>query len=292
MKKTVFRLSVLFLLFVGFTNCSSDDEDSNSTNDSFTFIYEGETVSISSWEGVKVDNALAIVGRSDDGINIAIEFNKYGNLGYAAVYSTQDVDFEHSESFNYFKSNYFNFNLVNLDESNNRVSVNFSGDLYENEYDITSTTHPVEGSFNISYTDVDPIIEGIGLSAKVDGVDWHHSDSDQNGGFFSGSNVSLNNFNDGAFTFSIEVNHDNSDLGSYNFNESSTVNRIKLYEYDPATNESIVYETVGTFVLTEKSVGVQQTVISGNFSFIATNPTDNSTVTITNGTYKEIYNNY
>ena len=292
LKSQISIVCLIALLIVGFSSCSNDGEDSSNSSEFFTFVYEGEAITITSWEGIKVENTIGVIGTADNGINIALEFNKFGNLGYAAVYSTQDPNFEYSESYNYYKSYFFNFELLSFDEDNKRVEVNFSGDLYEDEYDITSATHDVEGNFNVSYTESNFPIEGVGLYAKINGVDWYQSDSDQTGGFLSGSNVYLNNFNDGPYTFSIEVNHDLSVPGSYNFDGSSTVNRVLFYEFDPITHQDIAYETVGTFVLSEKEVSSLITVISGSFNFVATNPITNNTITITNGLYKEVYNNY
>ena len=145
---------ILFISLIVLSGCSSSDDSGNivvPNTDSFAYSYDSEIVNISSWQAIKVENRIVVTGSADDGRVFATEFNKFGNLSSANSYSISDFKFPTSISFEYFKSNYFNFELVDIDEINKRVSVVFSGNLYEDDYDINSTTHFVEGSFSVGY---------------------------------------------------------------------------------------------------------------------------------------------
>lgn len=290
------NILILFAAVLIVTSCSTSDNSDDGGpigQEGFSFTIGGEEVIITSWEGVKVENRLAIVGRADNGRTIAIEFNKFGNLGYAASYSTGDTSEPYMQSFAQFSSNYFNFELVSIDEENMKVSGTFSGNLYDDEYNINSDTIAISGTFNVSYTEEPSPVPGAGLSAKLDGVNWNYSLSDQSGGFFSGSNVSLNHFNDDAYTITVVVNHDITVPGTYSFTQDSEVHRIDFFRYDPATNMTIEYNATGTLVITEKdAAGIGFSLVKGTFEGTVTDPTDNSTISITAGVFTGVYSNY
>jgi len=288
-----FKRVFVLLVSVLAIGCSpSDDIESKEVpaSDSFVYSYDNEEVSISSWNAVKVENTLLVTGSAEDGRKFAIEFNKFGNLSSANSYSTTDFGFPLTNSFEYFKSNYFDFELVGIDEVNKRVSVNFSGDLYEDNYDINSTTHFVQGSFNVSYSEQEPQIAGLEVSAKINGKDWYATDGNQSGGFFSGSDIELYMISDDEYFISFAMNHDNTTALEYNFDENSTVNKVAFSEYDPATDEIVEYQTSGTFNITEKNEGLQITQIIGTYNLTARN--GSNVIEVTQGKVNLAYFNY
>jgi hypothetical protein len=285
--KTFKFLNILFILLL-VSSCSTNNEDSNqiSDEDSFEYKYEGGNAEIKSWTAVKSENDLVVSGMTDDGKVFAIGFNKFGNLAVADSYSATDYNFPSSTSFEYFKSNYFNFELVGIDESNKRVSVKFSGNLYEDNYDLDSTSHYIEGSFNLGYTEVTPQISGLEVSATIEGNDWYSTDSDLSGGLV-GSPVSINHFSDDAFIISYVIIPGNVTSGVYNFDMNSTENKMTFLKYDPNTNNFIIYETTGVFNITEHNVGFGLTQIKGTFSFTATKGSE--VIQVKNGTINDVY---
>ena len=120
MKKIKF-LSFLFLsIFI--TSCSSDS-DSGDSSTSNGLTVNGSAVSITSATALRVENSLAIVAYASDGSSMDLSFDKFGNLGEVRYF---DADFNSKETFQHFKSNYFTFNLISINESQKKVKVSFS----------------------------------------------------------------------------------------------------------------------------------------------------------------------
>lgn len=298
--KILKTLSTLFVLLM-ISSCSpkgdivdvDDDSVEISDKDSFVYAFENKDTPITTWLGSKSESTIAVVGRGDNDILISFVFDIHGNLGEVTVDSGEKDDVGFSEtygSFEYFKSNYFNFELIGIDEIKKRVAVKFSGDLYEDRYDIASETRYVEGRFNVEYIDVIPAISGLEVSAEINGSQWVATDSDSSGGFVEGSNIELNHFNGSQYFISYTINNDNTTPGIYNFNKSSTVNKVSFSRYDPDTNEFVVYETSGVLNIKEKndlSIFIQ---IIGEYSFTATNGSE--VIEVTNGKINTIFSNY
>ena len=268
-------------------SCSTDGDNGLSDKDSFTYKYEESNVPIKSCTAVRSENSFVITGSSENGQVFAIGFNKFGNLAQADSYSISDFDFPSSTSFEYYKSNYFNFELVGLDESKKRVSVKFSGNLYEDGYDLNSTDHYVEGDFTLGYLEVVPQLSGLEVSAKIGGEPWYSTDSDLSAtGYSGGWIVSLNEFNDGEYMISYVIDPQNTVVGSYDFDENALVNKIDFFRYDPNTNEFIEYQTAGTFNITQKNDGFITHII-GEFNLTASNGSES--IVITEGVINDVY---
>ncbi|MEP5338397.1 MAG: hypothetical protein ABJL44_06360 [Algibacter sp.] len=289
--KTLKTIVTLFYILI-IVSCSSDGSDDSgglSNNDSFIYKYENKNINITSWQAVKSENTIAVNGIASSGENFFITFNQYGNLSDVTILTGEKDEYGFSESylsFEYFKSNYFNFELLGVDEDNKRVSVKFFGDLYEDGYDIDSETRYVEGSFNVEYSEVTPQIPGLEVSAKVDGNDWYSTGQDMTSGQV-GTPVSINHFSDDAYTISYIIIPRDTDVGTYQFNENSVVNKISFSRYDPSTNSEILYETSGSFGIEEHTVGFGLTLITGTFSLTATN--GDEVISVTNGKIKDVY---
>lgn len=293
--KNMKNLTKFFILFltVVISSCSSSDDSNNnqiSQEDSFNLAYENSNVAINEWEAYRVEDRIAVIGSADDGKTFLIEFNVHGDFTEAGIYSVTDYEFPSSVSWPYFKSNYFNFELVGVDEVNNKVAVNFSGNLYEDEYDPSSTTHFVEGSFNVSYTVTTSNFSELEVYAKINGEDWYSTTSDQSGGFFDGSNISLSYYSDDEYSISFVMNHDVTQVGMYLFDPNSAVNKVALHKYDPINNTFIEYTASGIFNITEKNVGMQTTQIIGTYELTATDGSE--VIEISEGSVNLVYYNY
>jgi len=285
-----FNFIYAFFMLLIVVSCSSEGGNEISNDDSFVYVYDDSNISITSWEAQRVEDTFVIIGQADDGQSFAIEFNAFGNLSSANSYSSQDFNFPLSLTYTYFSSNYFDFQIVGIDESNKRVSVTFNGNLYEDEYDLDSQSHTVEGSFNVEYID-NPSTGVIStMSAELDGDNWYSVSGQQTGGFFSGSNIELSRFNDDEFMISVIINDDNTEVGDYNFTSNATVNKVAFLEYNTATNDFEEYETIGTLNLVEKNVGIQFTQVKGTFSLTAVN--GSNSVSVENGDFSIYYQNY
>ena len=318
--KTNTYLNYLILLFF-LTSCSTEIEPINETNatddqetvdteetdnnedpeeeanpiteaDSFNYSYDGEVIGNNDWFGQKVENTISINASAPDGTTIYLEFNKFGNLGKISSYSSMDFDFPDAGNYTYYKSRFFDFELVHLDEENNKVEVVFSGKLYEDPYDPDSAFHEVEGNFVASYVETEPNIAGLGTYAKINGETWYDTDSFQAGGFMIGENITLYQFNDGKYTIAITTNQDTTSETSYSFEAGSAVNHVGLSRYKETTHEFVDYSTAGMLTITEKIVGPQLSFIKGEFSLTATDPDDNSLLEVTDGTFYLVYGSY
>jgi Family of unknown function (DUF6252) len=291
--------NALFVLFVAMAaSCSSDDSDPVNNNppitgeDSFEYTIDGVEQDITEITALRSGNNIEVMGTSATGRVVTLNFNKWGNMGDVYTLSN-DFSIPWRTSYHYFKSNYFDFELVSIDEVNKKVKVNFSGKVYDEEYEIDSDFSVIEGSFQVTYTEVTPQVPGLEVSATVAGQEWHDSDADQSGGFFSGEDVTLNMSNDSKYTIGIVTNHQNSVVGTHTFGPAESSNKMKLFVYNTQTNEEDEYITTsGTMNITAKTVGFQYTIIEGTFSFEAKNPDTNQTVTVNNGTFKTVYDNY
>lgn len=292
--KFIYSLSLLFLSFL--VSCSSSNDDAPTVpSEYFNLKYEGVTANVTQFQAVKRERRIAVTAVAEDGLGIAFEFNELGDIGEASVYpatAAASASYDYISNYRNYPSNYFTFTLVNLDSQAKTVEVSFSGNLYEDSYALGGVTKLIEGSFKVKYTEVAAEVPGLGFSADFNGSTFLDSNGLNSGGFFSGSDISLINYNSSEYIFSLNVNHDNTATGTYNFNSSSSVNNVVLSKFDIPSESYIDYSTVGVLNITEKTVGPQLTIIAGTFSFIATNPNDNSQITVTNGNFKQIYENY
>lgn len=288
------------MLFFAVTiaGCSSEDTNvvgEDVSGDSFTYTLDAQTVPVTDIVAQKSEDWIGVSGRSADGRVIEVQFNKYGNFKGVSTYSIlEDSNVPDRDSYHYYKSNYFDFELVSIDEVAKRVSVTFSGKLYDDQYDITSDFSVVDGSFTVAYTDVAPQVSGLKVEAKINGNQWYATETEeQTGGFFTGENVTLYASNDSQYTLSTTINHETTEVGTYTFTNSSANNKVGLSIYETATLQDITFPTTsGTLKITEKTVGAQFTIISGTFSLTAFNPFTQGTITVSDGTFKRVYLNY
>lgn len=288
----IFKLiPVLFALLI-LNACSSDSSSSSSVNESFNFKYDGQTINVTTWEAQRRENQIAVSGYGANGMSISLEFNTNGNIGEVDTYSLTDASVSLHNAQAYYANESFTFNLISVNASNKTVEVAFTGKVYEDGYDLTTPFVNVQGSFLLIYTDVVPEFPGLGVYAKVAGADWYSSHSDQEGGFFSGSDITLSSYNGAQYSINVTTNHDDTIVGSYNFTPASSTNKVTLSKYNTTDDYFEEHNCTGTLVVTSKVVGLQVTVISGTYSFTAVDPVTSATITVSNGTFTEAYTNY
>lgn len=167
---------ISFLFLVALTaSCSSSDSGGSST--ASTFVLNGANVALTSSSAQRSENSFAIIADASDGSSIQILFNKFGNLEEFSYWDATDSYKNHE----YYKSHYFTFNLISVNESTHKVKVSFSGTVYLDEWDLTSATKEVSGTFDLPYITQTPTLTGLGLSCKIAGNDWYETDFWDNG---------------------------------------------------------------------------------------------------------------
>ncbi len=287
--KAIFLLTIVSIL----TSCSSDnDSSSSSTSENFNFKYDNQQINVTEWEALRSENTIAVTGYGENGVTVSFEFNDNGDIGEVNTYSVSSFDFPDSQAQKYYTNESFNFELVSLNDDNKTVKVNFSGKVYEDAYDLTSTSVNIEGSFLVKYTVITPQVSGLNHSAKIDGANWYSSTSDQSGGFFSGEDITLDSYNGGVYKLGVTINHDNTTTGAYSFTSASSTNKVVLSKYNTSLDYFEEFECTGSVNITSKEVGSQLTVISGTYSFTAVNLETNAQVVVTAGAFKDVYSNY
>jgi len=275
----IFKFFVAFLVVATLASCSSDSDssDSQSSANFFNLNYNGaaKTVNLTDVMAIRQEDFIEVSADATDGTHIAFSFNTHGNM-YSAT-AIGDNGWENS--FAHYSDHDFSFELVNVNATDKTVQVNFAGKVYEDNYDHTSPTKTVIGSFKISYIDYTPTVSGLGTHAMLNGTDWYGL-SDGSTGDGSTSTVTVQN--GGVYTIGIVYPYNNPATGTFNFANNSALNRIAFSKYDPAAHEFIEYNVSGTITYTGAS-----NIVQGTFSLTATHPTNGSVITITNGTFKE-----
>ncbi|HSD14598.1 MAG TPA: DUF6252 family protein, partial [Flavobacterium sp.] len=144
----------------------------------------------------------------------------------------------------------------------------------------TSDFSTISGSFLISYIDYPPTISGLGTFAKINNQDWYGTQSSSSGDL---STTTLNIKNGSQYEIGIVYPYFSPEEGTFNFSDNNADNRIAFSKYDPATHQTIEYDVTGTITYAT----VTANYVQGTFSLTATHPTNGTTITISNGTFKE-----
>ena len=233
MKTSSFFRAVALVLFVSlFASCSSDSAtpvDNNTIEQHFDFTYADTEYPVINMTCVRGEDYFEAAGYTADNRTIDIVFNKHGKLISASAISTANG---WENSFAYNKAEYFTFELVNLDETNKVVEATYSGRVYENEYDFSSPYKLVSGSFKVKYTETTPQVPGIHYDAKINGQDWHGSQSTEGSTDFSYTDIS--GIADDKYELQLRLPYNTSLLstGTFSFNESTLYNKMVLNIFD------------------------------------------------------------
>jgi len=117
-----------FVLFAAvMTSCSSDSSSSSDggASGASTVVYNGVNQTITTTIARKSENNLVVSAIMSDGSTMDVEFNKFGNLRELS-FAPESTGSSYANFQNY-KSHYFTFNLISIDESAHRVKFSFSG---------------------------------------------------------------------------------------------------------------------------------------------------------------------
>jgi hypothetical protein len=293
-----FKLLLLTFCFGSLIACSTSSSDPTTPpsggttltgNDYFNYKIDGASLNVSTWTAYRTENNFEVLGNASDGTGIYLSFNKFGRIIRIGKTSSASQPFTAKNSFPYFSSNYFNFQLITLDEVNKKFKLTYSGKIYKDQYDISSIFSNIEGDLQVSYTERTPTITGLTTFAKINGNDWNYTTGSQtsNGSFNS---IILNQQSGDQYQLSFAFDKTNFPIGSYNYTSTTQNNIVVLSKYNTSTNSFDYYNCAGNLTLSQKINASPYIVISGTFSFVATNPVDGSIINVTNGTFKTTYN--
>lgn len=278
------KLFIGLFIYSILISCSSNSEN-NKIQQYFNFTKDGQQVLITQWDTYNYPDqeGFEVVGKNTTGGNVSVSFDKYGSLNRVRLIQPNGSDFSTKNNFYDFSSNYFKFELIAIDEINKTVKVDFSGKLYENEFDLNSKYSIVSGSFylvvdNLFYT------SEKGVDAKFNGKDWHSVKANLNSTLLGGD-VILKVASDDEYEIAIYFNSLDTKTGQYAFNSNSTNNKVVLSKYDLLTNKYIKYICDGTMNIDSN----YQSVIQGTFNLTATDPIGNTHIQVTNATFRNFY---
>lgn len=297
-------------LVVVCTSCSNSDVSSTdpvvAANDYFNLNVSGTQFSLSTdfnkvnagniyWNGYAFYVGIAL-GQSLAASNHKIElyFDRTGKVISVKDYS-MDGNSGTYTYFNYpnFPANYFNVNIISLDEVNHKIKLEFLGNLYLNKTDLNSESIAIQGELNMSYVadlnmdpNQDPYINinqiPQGCTAKFNNIVWkafrEDLDYSQSSSVFTASDP-----------YKIETHFAlNAAVGSYNFTSASTDNYIKFSKFNTTTLVYDYYNVTGFIAYSYREFhGAEMYSFIGTFGFTAVNPSNPAdTVTVTDGNLK------
>lgn len=295
--KIFFKIASVLIVMIS-TSCSnSSDNTTIEKVDVFEFAYNDVNLSLTNptqfYDGGvsrtydQNRGVFTLHLHTTADVLIDIDFDKKGQLvDITLFYWANNVGITYSPYRN-FTSNYFNFQITDFDDINNRVKGNFSGKLYRNNLDLNSEFIEVNCNFNLScdfdlnyICSCDGLTEGLGMTANINNQNFTSTRA-YNGIFFNGG------------PYKIQVNALGANLNeSYDFTPSSSNHYVRLYKFNTTTLQYDTFDSTGSVVFTSYlSNCCNSVVIKANFNMTAINPNDSSEVPlhITNAKCKYVY---
>ena len=275
------------LLLLGFTlyltSCSSDDNNINTVEPVNLLKINDINVPVTIARAIKTDNLINIEVTGAFG-SIYFYINPSGKM-YDATgeinSANEGVIFENFENN---PSIEFDFNLLEFDPITKKIKGKFTGKLYSDRNDLNSESSKWDGFFNITY--VENVIPGnssnLLTTAKIGTLDWVGTSFSYSPNNFQNTYGLKIKSNDAHF-MNIVIPFYNRIIGNYTFNSSSQVYKVFFYKYDSTLNELVEYSTSGNINFTD----INSYFVQGTFNFIATHPTNGTTINVTNGVFKE-----
>ncbi len=211
------------------------------------------------------------------GNHFFLRFDKQGRVVDASVGSQNDEFglYVSYENYQYYPDNYFNLEIISLDEAAQRIKVNFSGKLYHESDDFNSEAIEINGTLDMDYAIDTESLPGIvygdfalHCDAKFNGVPWKATHQS-----YPGSMMSSNFTAPDPYRIDIYFVPNNNISASYDVTPSSTDNYIKFWKFNTATLVYDSYEVTGTLEYHYREFhGANEYTYFGNFSFTAINP--------------------
>lgn len=301
---TKVKFITFLLLSVFISSCASDsdtDSDKEKQTLEYTINYNGASLLFPDLKAVR-DGDYFSIGETIDmpqtprpdqtASDFSLYFHADGTLLKAAIRDKSLGDYIYSPF--YFSKNLFKFNLEKIDETDKKIKVSFSGNLYEHYWDqIYQYNKKINGSIWISYTEQGAVNSHRtnGTTMKINGQNWRGL------GYQSpnySSRVRLLKIN-GDTEYGVGIVFPNSipKKGKYTFKNSSemeTEYTVTFYKYSPNTigpddysRGPVQYITTGVLEITD----ITAAGIIGTFSFTAVNPDTKETVTVKDGIFTE-----
>ena len=277
-------LKVLLLVSIAIlTSCSSDDNNVGTPVLAEFFKINDINVPVTIARAIKTDNLINIEVTGEFG-SIFFYINPFGRMYDASGEINTANGTDTFESFDNNPSIEFNFNLLEFDPINKKIKGKFTGKLYSDPYNLNSESSKWDGVFNITYSEnvVSANYSNRLTTAKIGNLDWvgtsfgfSPNDIQNTYGLYVKSND--------AYFMTIVIPFYNRVSGNYTFNTSSQVYKVFLYKYDSTLNERVEYSTSGNINFTD----INSYFVKGTFNFIATHPTNGTTINVTNGIFKE-----
>jgi hypothetical protein len=280
MKKLINVLFISALLI--FSGCSSSDDSDDmdaqlSPENSFSVTIDDIVYTFDTFFASKEYDNYQVAGLNGNEEGFIISFNQNGVIEKATFFRPSVANFD---------SSFYNpdFDLTNLtfDMSQNIVSANFSGNIYQGAEDVLNSASKVvqSGSFNLVFTEeeADPIRD-VFIDATINGSLYESVKHFRNGN--GSSTFEYIGISDGTLILSIIVDTDTVQEGTFDFTSDSPINKFNVQYFDPFI-ETDNYEQLsvsGTLVI--------DSVIDDVFSFVLLQGRFSGTATSING---DVYN--
>lgn len=281
MKNFAFFLMILSSTF--FLSCSEEDslpQPKVDDTDSFKYASFGTDVPILSWTAIKMDDLFEITGNIGGGESIVFRFNEFGDLAYSAYIPNPETLHPIMKSPYDYSMHYFDFSVVATDTDRKIIKVTYSGNLYERDYDLTSHSMPINGSFNLHYTETTPEVTTFSMSAKISAKTWRATKESTT----LSENFVMADFNsDDEYKIQLAFNPQTLASGTYNFTADGSPNMI-LSKYEISNGTYADFNSVGTMVI-QKTASAGGTTISGTFTFDASEPVTENVSHVRDGVF-------
>lgn len=210
--------------------------------------------------------------KSGNVVSVTLEDNTLGGLYY--------------RNYANFPSHYFQTELIELDEVNHHIKLNFTGKVYTGATDLNSESINLHGEIDMDYNEVADL-PGIfdyhmandeGVEAKLNGQLWRAADRKYDGTFFSPD----------AYIFRFAPTQ----LGAVDFAADAANNYARLWKFNPDTLQYDLYACTGTMNVTFKENWGSYSMYEGTFSMTAVNTQNPSDImTVTDGRYRFLRHN-
>ena len=282
-------IAAILLVFMG---CSSSDDSNDqqqqlSTQNSFSVTIDNVDYTFNTFFAYKTHDNYEVLGSNDNQENFYLRFNQNGVLDRANFYSTDfSLNINSTSSF-YNAESSFNISNLTFDMSQNVVSANFSGTIYEDDLDVINgdSMNVQSGSFNLVFTEnqVDANLDTF-IDATVNGSLY---ETVKHGTSSSGSSVvELFGISDTTLVMSVYVDTNNVQVGTFDFTNTSIANKVSVEVVDPfnQTNNFEQLDVTGTLVIDNIIDGAAFDLLQGTFSVTASSA-NGDVYTITNGTF-------
>lgn len=280
------------------SNSNPNDAETLSKNSQINYTVNGVKYTFGS-DGYccfKSENTF-IINPSTTSSSIEFSFDTVARFGYFKIdlntgTSTMTSKFYSS---NGFSSHYFDFNISSIDEVHKRVKGNFSGYLYSNPLNINSEQKYVSGDFDIYYYDIVPYVSGLKNTCKINGSEWIKTNEYSIRGIGElNSNIIKHYTSDDEYKIMINYKQNSINVGTYNFSDIDTTNKVQLAKFDIITGQYVIYNCTGTLNIVKKEIttntGSGEFILKGDYNLTAINPNNNNEIIqVSDGNFKLQY---